>query len=275
MGNFFLDILPGDKEKDVRSNLKAIIEKDLPFVTVNNFEFVKCNRATISYPNAPDGFEWDFQHIKALVGQGKLYIRLIVPAVSLKFVDMDNEENGGEAESSPSLPILPFENIADDVSNSYQVQNDVPSCSYQNDRPSCSYQPEPSDSYSNHELNQIVNDILDGSHFTSTSNNLDESLNLLKKNMKTDGSVKRLIIEPDYLFTDAMSYYKAADFDATLPLKIRYEGQVAIDGGGVLRQFFQDIFDAAETGSDGVPPLFEGDYGYKLPSSNALIVSSD
>lgn len=56
VNSFFTNILPGQKEKEIRTNLKAIMRKDLPFVTVYNFEYLKCNCTTITYPNAPKAF---------------------------------------------------------------------------------------------------------------------------------------------------------------------------------------------------------------------------
>ena len=56
-------------------------------------------------------------------------------------------------------------------------------------------------------------------NFTS----VEDSLLCLRKQLNTDDS-KRLQIEPDYVFSDALSYYKRADFDPKIHLKIICKG---------------------------------------------------
>ena len=64
---------------------------------------------------------------------------------------------------------------------------------------------------------------------------------------------KRLQMQPDYVFSDALSYYKRADFDPKISLKGIYKGQAAVDGGGVLRQLYSDVFRAVEECREGIP----------------------
>ena len=63
---------------------------------------------------------------------------------------------------------------------------------------------------------------------------------------------KRLQTEPNCVFSDAFSYNKRADFDPKIPLKVIYKGQAAVDGGGVLRQFYFDVFSAVEECWEGI-----------------------
>ena len=44
---------------------------------------------------------------------------------------------------------------------------------------------------------------------------------------------KKLEVDQDDLIHDAVAFYKSSSFDACSPLRIAYEGQPAIDGGGV------------------------------------------
>ena len=97
VSSFFLDILPQQKERDIRNSIKTLVEKQYPLVSPNVFEFLKCSRATVSYPLVPDNFEWDYQHIKTLIGQGKLYLRLIVPSYTLLLNQIDD---GDECDTS-------------------------------------------------------------------------------------------------------------------------------------------------------------------------------
>ena len=56
------------------------------------FEFVKCNRATISDAEVTEDFNCNYTHIKSFVGQGRLYTRLIMPAYTLQYKsDSDSE----------------------------------------------------------------------------------------------------------------------------------------------------------------------------------------
>ena len=62
---------------------------------------------------------------------------------------------------------------------------------------------------------------------------------------------------------DAEALYKSTSFDACSPLRIAYEGQPARDGGGVLRQFYTDLFKGIVDGE--LMLLFEGENNGKLP----------
>ena len=69
-----------------------VFKKKLPLISENVFEFVKCNRATISDAEVTEDFNWNYTHIKTLVGQCRLYTRLIIPAYTLEYKsDSDSE----------------------------------------------------------------------------------------------------------------------------------------------------------------------------------------
>ena len=40
---------------------------------------------------------------------------------------------------------------------------------------------------------------------------------------------------------EALVYYKHPSFDSSIPLRISFKGQPAIDTGGITRQFFSDV----------------------------------
>ena len=75
---------------------------------------------------------------------------------------------------------------------------------------------------------------------------------------------KKLEVDQDDLIHDAVAFYKSSSFDACSPLRIAYEGQPAIDGGGVLRQFYTDLFKGIIDGE--LMLLFEGENNAKIPS---------
>ena len=62
-----------------------MFKKKLPLISENVFEFVKCNRATVSDAELTEDFNWNYTHIKTLVGQSMLYPRLIMPAYTLEY----------------------------------------------------------------------------------------------------------------------------------------------------------------------------------------------
>lgn len=61
-------------------------------------------------------------------------------------------------------------------------------------------------------------------------------------------------------------------FDASCPLRITYQGQPAIDSGGVMRQFYSDLFEGLVEGKLMV--LFEGENAHKEPSYQPQAVMS-
>ena len=62
-----------------------------------------------------------------------------------------------------------------------------------------------------------------------------------KLGKKLTGKTQKLItVDHDDLISDAIAYYKSSQFDASCPLKTKFSGQPAIDGGGVLRQFYSE-----------------------------------
>ena len=70
------------------------------------------------------------------------------------------------------------------------------------------------------DFSTFVNELLDTKAPEISENfTIDDSLLCLRKQLNMDDS-KRLQIEPDYIFSDALSYYKRADFDPKIPLKV-------------------------------------------------------
>ena len=74
------------------------------------------------------------------------------------------------------------------------------------------------------------------------------------------------------LIGDAASYYKSTDFDPSCPLQISYTSQPAVDSGGVLRQFYSDLFEGLADGKLTV--IFEGEPNRKVPSYRPNVVMS-
>ena len=72
--------LPVDsKEEEVRDFIATVIKScsDLKQIGPNDFEFVKRFGHTFCVPNVATGFKFDKDALKALVGQGDIYLRLV------------------------------------------------------------------------------------------------------------------------------------------------------------------------------------------------------
>ena len=93
-----------------------------------------------------------------------------------------------------------------------------------------------------------------------------------KLGKKLTGKRKKLEINEDDLVSDAIAYYKSIEFDAHCPLRITYASQPAIDSGGILHQFYSDLFDALAEGK--LMELFEGEINRKVPSYRPEAVMS-
>lgn len=86
------------------------------------------------------------------------------------------------------------------------------------------------------------------------------------------GRKEKLEVDPDDIISDAISYYKSIDFYPYCPLRIAYKLQAAVDSGGVMRQFYSDLFEGLAEGKLIV--LFEGEADRHVPSYRPVTVMS-
>ena len=93
VGTYYIDIFSDDTKKVIQKMLVDLFKKKLPLISENVFEFTKCNRTTICDAEVTEEFNWNYTHIKALVG---LYTRLIKPAYILEY----NSNSDSEIHSS-------------------------------------------------------------------------------------------------------------------------------------------------------------------------------
>ena len=75
---------------------------------------------------------------------------------------------------------------------------------------------------------------------------------------------QKLKIDREDLLSDAICYYKDPDFDPRKRIRVCSKDQVALDTGGVLRQFYSDVFVALSQNGDHLK-LFEGEAKRRLP----------
>ena len=82
----------------------------------------------------------------------------------------------------------------------------------------------------------MILSLLDGQSDVSVAR---ESLCEISKQMQpTPGAQKCLTISRASVFEDSISSFKQRDFDFTVPIKITFEGEPAVDCGGSVQEFF-------------------------------------
>ena len=77
----------------------------------------------------------------------------------------------------------------------------------------------------------------------------------------------RLTVSRSTIFSDCVAFFKQRSFDFKKPLKITFEGEPGIDGGGLRREFFT-IAIRSMLSPSATPRLFEGRNGRFLPMHN-------
>lgn len=225
----------------------------------DDFGYLKRERNKLSLPKTGDGFVWNFENLKVLAGQGKLYCYIKESYKKLvdqpSPVDVNDEKITRSCDDSPSFP-------ASSIVNKKHKSSTVVS---DDELPSGSGELE---SYKS-----LLNEVLEASPKKKLYNDLESILHDLKKKISTS-EVEKLKVDPDDCLSDALSFYKSLDFNPNHKLQVRYAKQPAADTGGVLRQFYSDCTQQLLEGADGIPPLFEEEENRKLPCFNAGVVMS-
>ena len=268
------DLTPGHSEDEVRSELVEVFKTKFKLITKFDFDFVKRERSSVIVPAVKPGHKWDFAHIKNLCGQGRLYTQLNVSSDELV-------EREGELNDEINLNPEPSITIDDGPSSSYL---DIPVFEVQPVKPSQvevlqQVFPRMSASDARDAISQFGSadaaaDALSQSGSSKETENRNGKVTInekpknsseilleLKSQMK--GPCEKLTVDKEDLVSDALYHYKSRDFDATTPLRIRIRNQVAVDNGGVLRQFYSDVF-ASLARSDEMK-LFQGEVRRRLP----------
>ena len=75
---------------------------------------------------------------------------------------------------------------------------------------------------------------------------------------------QKLMVNKEDLLSEAICYYKDPNFDPRIRIRICSDDQVALDTGGVSRQFFSDVF-AALSQNHGSMTVFQGEPKRRLP----------
>ena len=88
------------------------------------------------------------------------------------------------------------------------------------------------------------------------------------------GAPKRLTISRASVFEDSVALFKQRDFDFTVPIKITFDGEPAIDGGGPVREFYTILIRELLSPSLTVR-LFEGKDPSFIPIHNTDALRSN
>ena len=102
------------------------------------------------------------------------------------------------------------------------------------------------------------------------NNSVDEPLNLaehLQELARAKVIPQRLSVNCDGLLQDSVPFLKKSSFDLDSPMKIVYENEPAIDGGGPRHEYFTLLLNCLVSPGNFVK-LFEGSEGHLLPMHN-------
>ena len=74
-----VDVMTNDKEDAIKAKITEVLTSRIPDILPEDFSFVKVSRKQVCTPACKEGHKWDFPQVKAIAGQGKLYVRLEKP----------------------------------------------------------------------------------------------------------------------------------------------------------------------------------------------------
>ena len=113
--------------------------------------------------------------------------------------------------------------------------------------------------------------MLEHSHVLDGGHSLKE---VLKSVQPCSHTSQRLTVHRDSILPDSIAFFKKRNFDFNLPLKVTFEGEPAIDGGGPKREFFTLLLRELLSQSSNIH-LFEGNDGIYLPLHNTDALRSN
>ena len=85
---------------------------------------------------------------------------------------------------------------------------------------------------------------------------------------------KRVMVRRECIFSDSVACFKQRNYNFNVPVRITFEGEPAIDGGGPMREFFTLLMRELLSPSADIR-LFEGRNLYHLPLHNTDALRSN
>jgi hypothetical protein len=300
----YCDLGTSYSEADIRKEISEILQQKFPAITTGLFDFVKRERNRVVTPVVKATHKWDFKQVKELCGQGKLYVRLNVPREALEITADEPSTQGEEVpvervnitgtpdvQISQSMSHRSDQEQAPSYSNRTQMHdlanhsspvqvghsqippnnNVIVDDSLQEMLPGTSAETI-ADAFQRHggDINSTLDSLLEPAKDENLEKPtcLSEILPKLKEKMKTRPA--KLTVDVNDLFNDAISFYKNSEFNPEQPLRVTFDEQPAIDGGGVLRQFYTDLFSIFVDEK----MMFVGEYNRKCPTHSPQMVFS-
>lgn len=72
-----VDLLSNDKEDAIRTKITEVLASGIPGILLEDFPLVKVSRKQVGTAACKEGQKWDCPQLKAIAGQGKLYVCLL------------------------------------------------------------------------------------------------------------------------------------------------------------------------------------------------------
>lgn len=302
-----IEFLSSFCEDQVRNEIASVIKNRIPNLGSSDFHFVKRDRFTLSVPVVKEGHKWDFENVKQLCGQGIVYVRLNRSKKSFasELSVNENENEMSDEEIPEDGDINDDVVISHMVSGDFQSTSDgnghpshpsvstIPSLFFQHKLSQLQemFPGKPRQTLV-HALN-VTTSVEEAVGYLTGRGAEPESEDFDRGSLETFGlspgtvpelkSLKsvlqhlwknhseekvKLRIDPEDILQDAFAFYKSSSFDESCPLRIVYNGQPAADSGGVLRQFYSDVFNKV------VENYFHGYDNKKLPIPSSDILMS-
>ena len=247
-------------EQDIRQTIVSACQSVLPNLTKEQFDFVKRDKGKIYTPIVESSYKFDYPQLKKLIGQGKIYV---IYVRLLDEVDSDSDE---------SLPPLPFE----------QRNNQQPGSSSNTlpggeagilDRLTEIFPDTPIHKRIHAACHcatiaEAVNWIVIDSECKNDEQKLPEDVeNHLTKQFFGKERI-RISVDADCALESCIAFFKSDRYDPSKPIRVVFDGQPGVDGGGLLRQFYSTV-NSQLTASNSTTRLFEGSEFNTLPKSTS------
>ena len=107
---------------------------------------------------------------------------------------------------------------------------------------------------------------------TETENHIVGDIHSPEELLKTitssvDKPSQRISVSRDFLLTDSIRFFKKREFDFRSPVRVVFESEPAVDGGGPKREYFTLLLQTLISPSSPIR-LFEGRDSFILPMHN-------
>ena len=245
-------------EQDIRQTIVSACQSVLPNLTKEQFDFVKRDKGKIYTPIVESGYKFDYPQLKKLIGQGKIYVRLLD--------DMDSD-------SDESLPPLPFQQRSNQQPGS--SSNTVPGGETGILDHLTEIFPDTPISKRIHAachcatIAEAVNWIVIDNESKNDEQEFPEDVeNHLTKQFFGKERI-RISVDEDCALESCIAFFKSDRYDPSKPIRVVFNGQPGVDGGGLLRQFYSTVNSQLTDPSNSAIRLFEGSEFNTLPRSTS------